>query len=289
MRVWSTPIATTYHANPVSCASCCTLLYAAALLFVPWSLAFAVGGFWTKESFVRERPHVRFTHEVLVEGYGATPSTRFGWSTSGDINAALGDAFRPCELRTRSDDSNRDGAPEALHFALSVPLASATAGGAPLAVHSLSILVGLEAVYADGAHAPLSLTGVAFAQASSPLAGARWLQRGDLTLATSAPLESYTDAPRQPCAVPFSLLAEPLGADGSAQSAHAVLRRYALCNDTLRLEPHAPLWTPGAGETFEAELTVYVPSANVYYRPSVGEVPTPFLSPPAAHPPLCLF
>lgn len=272
MRVYSTPLATTYHANPVSCASCCSLLYAAALLFVPWTLAFAVGGFWAKESFVRERPLVRFTHEVLVEGFGATSSERFGWSTSGDLNAALGDAFRSCELRTWSDDFNRDGSPEALHFKLSVPLASATGNGAPLAIHSFSILVGLEAVYSNEAHSPLSVTGVAFAQASSPLAGARWSQRGDLLLDASAPLEAYTDAPRPACDTPFSLLQQPVGEDGLAQTAHDVLARYAACNDTIRLVPHAPLWTPGAADSFEAELTVAVPSANVFYRPSVAEL-----------------
>lgn len=174
MRVYSTPLATTYHANAVSCASCCTLLYAAALVFVPWTVAFAVGGLWSKEAYVRERPLVRFTHQVIVEGFGATASDKFGWSTLGDLNAALGDAFRACELRTWTEDSDRDGTPEQLHFELSVPLAPATDGGAARSVHALSVLVGLEAHYANDAHAPLSLTGVAHTQVSSFWVGRVW-------------------------------------------------------------------------------------------------------------------
>ena len=67
---------------------------------------------------MRERPLVLFSHEVLVEGYGAGVESRFGWSTSFELNDALAHRLRPCELRAWSDDTDRDGVPEELHFAL---------------------------------------------------------------------------------------------------------------------------------------------------------------------------
>ena len=164
MRLYSTPLATTYHANTASCASLCTLLYAAALLLVPWPLAYAAGGLWLKEASVRERPLVRFSHEVLVEGYGVGVESRFGWSTSFELNDALAHRLRPCELRAWSDDADRDGVPEELHFALSVPLVP-EGGGDPLPLHALSVVVGLVAHYGDDAHAPFSVHGAVLAEA----------------------------------------------------------------------------------------------------------------------------
>ena len=113
---------------------------------------------------MRERPLVRFSHEVLVEGYGAGVESRFGWSTSFELNDALAHRLRPCELRAWSDDADRDGVPEELHFALSVPLVP-EGGGDPLPLHALSVVVGLVAHYGDDAHAPFSVHGAVLAEA----------------------------------------------------------------------------------------------------------------------------
>ena len=67
MRVHARPVEVRFHANLFSCASFCTLLALVAAIVVPYFVAYALGGFWHKEAYVRERPLVRFRHEALAE------------------------------------------------------------------------------------------------------------------------------------------------------------------------------------------------------------------------------
>ena len=140
--IHSRPIAITHHANRVSCASCCSVCYILALIILPYVVAYAMGAFWTKEAFEREQPNVRFRHEALVEAYLAD-GTALGWSTSAQLNTALGSRLRPCQLRAWAEDDERDGKPDALQFVLRVPL-DAAAGER---LHGLTLLVGVEASY----------------------------------------------------------------------------------------------------------------------------------------------
>ena len=137
------------------------------LIILPYVLAIAMGAFWTKDAFEREQPGVRFRHEVLVEAYLAN-GTAIGWSTSDQLNTALGARLRPCQLRAWPEDTDRDGKPEALQFSLKVPLDAD--GGERL--HGLTVLVGVEAVYASGRFADLRLNGSVLVQHQSGLAGA---------------------------------------------------------------------------------------------------------------------
>ena len=132
----------TYHANTASCAFVCWLLFALNMLLLPFIVAFYTGGFWRKEVFIRERPLVRFRGEALVEAYvGPSVTDRIGWSSSGELNAALGSKLRPCQLRAWTEDDDRDDKPELLQFALSIPV-DLLAGER---VHSVSLMVGVEA------------------------------------------------------------------------------------------------------------------------------------------------
>ena len=218
MLIYSRPITRDYHANRVSCASCWSACYILLLIILPYVLAIAMGAFWTKDAFEREQPGVRFRHEVLVEGH-LEDGTAIGWSTSDQLNTALGERLRPCQLRAWPEDTNRDGKPEALQFSLKVPL---DAGGGER-LRGLTVLLGLEAVYASDRFADLRLNGSVLVAHQSGLAGARWRQHADVGLRTSSPLRPASLEPRKPCASPFWLLQQPLSLDGQPTTAEVHL------------------------------------------------------------------
>jgi len=262
--VLSRPVTATYHANRCSCASCCVFCYVVWLIILPFIVAYAIGGFWTKEQLVREQPLVRFRHEALVEAHLSSDDS-FGWSTSSAHNQALGARLRPCQLRVWSDDHERDGKPDALQVSLKLPLDSA----AGERLHALTLLVGVEVIYQS--QSSLSLNGTLSVQHSSALSGSRWRQFADLQLHTQHPLRPSSMSRREPCAEDSWMLQQPLGFDGQAVTAEAEMDRYNACNDTVRLVPHAPLWTPGVTDSFEVHLTVLVPSQQLSYYPGVLE------------------
>ena len=221
MLIYSRPITRDYHANRVSCASCWSACYILLLIILPYVLAIAMGAFWTKDAFEREQPGVRFRHEVLVEGH-LEDGTAIGWSTSDQLNTALGERLRPCQLRAWPEDTNRDGKPEALQFSLKVPL---DAGGGER-LRGLTVLLGLEAVYASDRFADLRLNGSVLVAHQSGLAGARWRQHADVGLRTSSPLRPASLEPRKPCASPFWLLQQPLRLDGQPTTAEVHLPMF---------------------------------------------------------------
>ena len=96
------PLVVKHRSNWCSGGSCCVLIHWGAAIVLPFVIAFAAGGLWTKEVAAREQPLVRFRHEALVEMYRLDPPplnasagtppvpVKMGWSTSGPLNDALG-------------------------------------------------------------------------------------------------------------------------------------------------------------------------------------------------------
>lgn len=268
--VSSRPLCVTYHANRASCASCCALTFFVAAILLPYAAAVAFGGMWTRESLVREQPLVNFRHEVLVEAVTKTAASEaqpLAWSTSSEVNAALGATLRPCELRAWSQDDERDGLPDKLEFLLRVPLDLA-AGERLL---SISVMLGVGVEFATKFR--MSLDGALHLQHSSPLPGSRWRQTADLQLRSRDPQAAPDMGVRSACQGATSALQEPLGADGGPITIEAILERYetARCNDTVVLAPSPPLWTAGVTDSFEARLTVRVPPVLTTRRPGLVE------------------
>ena len=78
-------------------------------LVLPYIVAYALGGLWTKELLVREQPSAGFRFEALVEAYGTAGDDRsilksWAWSTSVELNDALGSRLRPCDLQAWEED-----------------------------------------------------------------------------------------------------------------------------------------------------------------------------------------
>lgn len=194
VKVHAEPLVCSYNVNRFSCASFCMLIYWAVILIVPYVVAYATDGMWIKEVSAMEQPSVRFTHEALVEAYASSasmPLISMGWSTSSELNAALGSKFRPSELRAWTQDDNRDGRIEALQIVLRVPLASGER------MHSVSLMVGVNASYSSATK--LLLNGSVFVQHSSPLPGLQSQQE------TYARIEGPPDTRNGPCMAPFTV------------------------------------------------------------------------------------
>lgn len=263
------PLYVTYHANRVSCASCCTLLYVVCLIVLPYITVFALGGLWTKEAPVREQPRVRFRYELLMEAHASTSTEAIvpiGWSTSQSINDALGAAQRPCTLRAWEEDDELDGYPDRLQFVVAMPI-DANAGERVL---SASVLLGLDVAFSRDFQ--LRLNASVRLDASSPLAGKRWEQTADLTLRSNEPQRSLDLQPRQPCPSPTWAFQQPVLPSGAAASASSILAHYARCNDTIVPDSRHSIWTPGVADEFEAHITLRVPPLLTSRRPGYAHL-----------------
>ena len=261
---YSRPLYITYHANRLSCASCCTFFYVICLIVLPYITVYSLGGMWTKEALVREQPRVRFRYELLVEAHASTPSDAIvplGWSTSQTINDALRSSLRPCSLRAWEEDDERDGLPDRLKFVVKMPIDSS----AGERVHSASVLVGVDVAFER--EFELRLNASLLMQASSPLAGRRWEQTSDLTLRSNHPQRSLDLLPRDPCPAPTWAFGRPELESGGPATASSILSQYSLCNDTMVLGSQPPLWTPGVTDEFEAHLTLRIPPQLTTRRP----------------------
>lgn len=262
------PLEISYHANRVSCASCCTLLYIVASIVLPYVTVYALGGMWTKESLAREQPLIRSRYEVLVEAYASAPGQEVVpllWSSSQPLNDAIGSHLRPVKLRSWYEDDERDGKPDRLQYVLTVPL-DAAAGER---LHSISVLLGVDVNFAREFN--LRLNSSLHMQASSPLPGRTWVQTADLALRSDMPQRSLDLPVREPCPERTWAFQQPVLLDGAPASATSILERYAPCNDTAVLIAQPPLWTPGVSDSFEARLTVRVPSIVTSRRPGFVE------------------
>ena len=210
------PLVVKHRSNWCSGGSCCVLIHWGAAIVLPFVIAFAAGGLWTKEVAAREQPLVRFRHEALVEMYRLEPSpvtgeqpvpVKMGWSTSGPLNDALGAAMRPCELRSWEEDDDRDGKADSLRFHLKVPLDEA----AGERLHSLTFMVGVSALFSE--ETTLALNGTATVAHSSALPGARWRQSGELQVRRSdGPFRATVLPELSPCSTPFWMLQDPVQA-----------------------------------------------------------------------------
>ena len=195
------PVCVRYRANQLSCAACWTLFYWVVVLVVPYIVAYVTGGLWSREVIGREQPAVRFRQEALLEAYTtrtSLPLVKLGWSTSSEINSAFGDELRPSELRTWTEDDDRDGRVETLAFQLRVPLAAGER------MHSISLMLGFDVIF-DRATS-LRMNSSIFVQHSSPLPGLRSAQSADLVLVSEQALRGKDRVQRAPCKEPLWML-----------------------------------------------------------------------------------
>lgn len=264
------PVEITYHANRYSCATCCTAFYILCSIILPYVTVYALGGMWTKEAAAREQPLVASRYEVLVQAYASSAAQNLEvvpllWSTSQQLNDAIGSSLRPCSLRSWTEDDERDGYPDRLQYALTIPL-DADAGER---LHSVSVLVGVGVRF--DREFSLRLNSSLHMHASSPLPGREWRQTADLTLSSAAPQRSLDLVPRPPCPSPTWAFEQPVQTDGAPASIASILSQYAACNDTVALNAQPPVWTPGVTSSFEAHLTIRVPAILAARRPGLVE------------------
>jgi hypothetical protein len=247
---------------------CWSVFYLVALIVVPYITVYALGGMWTKEALVREQPMVRFRYEALVEAHGTASggsSLKKAWSTSQELNDALGASLRPCSLRAWEEDDERDGLADRLKFVVSMPVDLEN----DERIHAFSVTLGVDASFAT--EFQLRLNSSLRMEASSPLAGSSMEQTANLELQSSKPQRSFDLVQREPCPSPVWLLRSPVQPNGNAADTASVLAQYSSCNDTMIAVAQPAVWSPGTSSSFDATLTVRVPSVLTTRRPGVLE------------------
>ena len=121
VTVWRQGLATRHTASLCSLATAFHLLTSLVVVVAPLLLAYRSRGFWVRAAEYREQPEVHWRHELLLLaelGQGG----QLGWSTEPALAALLGEAGRLPVIRSREEDTNRDGLLDQLTIKLTLPL-----------------------------------------------------------------------------------------------------------------------------------------------------------------------
>ncbi|KAI9099729.1 transmembrane protein [Phlyctochytrium arcticum] len=126
--VYTQPYARRYYARSCSVACLFTLIVLAAVLILPFVIAYSSGSFWLKINSFREQPFVAYQHQFLIVAGGSDSTLAdnlpisFVWGS----NAAYSDAdqinARMMTVQTTQVDVNRDGKHDYMTFDITIPL-----------------------------------------------------------------------------------------------------------------------------------------------------------------------
>ena len=121
VTVWRQGLATRHTASLCSLATAFHLGTSLLVVVAPLLLAYRSRGFWVRTAEYREQAEVHWRHEVLLLaelGEGG----QLGWSTEPALATLLGEAARLPVIRSREEDTNRDGLLDQLSIQLTLPL-----------------------------------------------------------------------------------------------------------------------------------------------------------------------
>lgn len=250
--------------------------------FVPLFLAYTSESFWLKHSSYLEAPRAKFTYQTLLTARGidadGQPLT-MTFSTTPELRrGALLDTIRPASIRTFSDDANLDGAPEAVHVDMSLPLRAGEQ------VHGLSAILMFRMDF--NTRVKTKLECAAYVDYSAGTPGGSFYADGDMILTQRNPLRvnsGYSNPYRTDPLLGNSSWA-PLSVE-ELQLPH-LIGRYRSRNLTARYDNVMASWTPyGGGYTvdaqgkrtsaahkFSASFVVRFPAQEVVYVPTTSEM-----------------
>jgi len=257
VTVWRQGLATRHTASLCSLATAFHLLTSLLVVVAPLLLAYRSRGFWVRAAEYREQPEVHWRHELLLLaelGQGG----QLGWSTEPALAALLGEAGRLPVIRSREEDTNRDGLLDQLTIKLTLPLRP---GEEVVAVNTLLVFdVKLHQFSSVQLTGLLHLTGSGF-----PGSGVHTV--GDLRVVQRAPLA--------PSGRDTRYTASPLPAAGRPEELGlaAILTSYSARNLTTRLQDQYSVWSPGRGSPeFTVSATVRYPVQTLAYTPGLWQV-----------------
>jgi len=257
LTVWRAPLTRTHTTSLLSRATAFHILLALLTLLPPLLLAYRSQGFWLRAAEYREQPDIHFRHELLLLADTAA-GQQLGWATFPVVVEQLLDSVRIPVVRSREEDSNRDGVLDGLELELELPLRQDEQ------VVSCTALLLLDVrlrIYSE-----VHLTGLVVLQGGG-YPGAALAVTGDVELVQRELLPHrgrhtrYTASP-----VPASELPEDFALAG-------LLSRYQARNLTTRLANSYTVWQPGpAGPQFSLTASLRYPVQTLRYQPGFWQV-----------------
>jgi transmembrane protein 231 len=250
------------------------------VLLVPFFLAYTSESFWLKTNSYLEFPRAEFKYQALLVATGKDTITNqpitMTFSSSPELRRGLlYNTVRPASLRTYSEDTNLDRAPEAIRLEFELPLKTNEA------VYGLSALLMFQIDL--NARAKVKLESAAHIDYNSAVAGGSLFVDGDLLLVQENALpvtggysEPYKNSP---------LLGNTTYSPESIEEIlmPVLIDRYRSRNLTMKYGNTMTHWTPASGVVnsgssssslppFKASFTVRIPQQAVTYVPTVSEM-----------------
>ncbi|KAI8520068.1 hypothetical protein Bbelb_033250 [Branchiostoma belcheri] len=180
VEIYAHPVLHRYKTS--ICTKATIFVFACFLLtFIPPILvAYRSQGFWQREATYREQPDVSFKHQVLLLLQTSQTGDYLVWSTYQNFNQLQQGRVRVPLVKSREEDSNRDGKSDALQMTIQVPLLDTEE------VYSVDLLLFFQ--YRLYIFSTFTMECMAYLHHTSPLPGADLTVAGDLRLHQKYPL-----------------------------------------------------------------------------------------------------
>eukprot|EP00057_Strongylocentrotus_purpuratus_P013253 XP_011667727.1 PREDICTED: transmembrane protein 231 [Strongylocentrotus purpuratus] len=261
LELFSSPIRTRYNASYCTKATVFAILAFLFTVIPPFLIAYRSEGFWIKEAFYREQPDVKFKHQILLVLHTDSQIGYVTWSTYLNFNLLEQANLRIPLIKSREEDSNRDGKNDKFLFSIEVP------------VLDTEKVLGAQVIfifdYRLYRFSDVRMESMAYVSHTSAMPGAELNVDGDLSLRLKQPLahKGYDTRYNDPIIDSTSVFAEDY-------SFSKIFSSYQQRNISTRFECDYPVWLTGrgTGQPFIIKGTIYYPEETIVYVPGFWQV-----------------
>ncbi|XP_033626423.1 transmembrane protein 231-like [Asterias rubens] len=261
LEVYAHPIYQRYKASLWTTPVLFVILIFVLTFVGPFLIVFWSEGLWLNDAFFREQPTVRFKHEMLLLIDTQDSASYLAWSTYQNFNQLQQQHLRIPLVKTREEDTNRDGKSDMLHFSISVPvLATEEVLGMKL------ILIFDYRLYR---FSKLQMETMAYIEHASPFHGSEVTMDGELRLRLKMPLSHSAVDTRYDTPV----------IDGNSIFASdyqlsKIFSNYISRNVSTYFDCRYPVWQRGqsSSESFLIKGTVRYPEEIIIFIPGFLQV-----------------
>jgi len=257
-EVWRSPVSQIYSTSILSRATIFTILATLLTIIPPLLIAYRSQGFWMRTSTYREQPDFHFKHELILV---ATTSAgdQLGWSTYNPVNNFLMDNVRIPVIKSREEDTNRDGLNDMLDMEIRMPVQQDEE------VVSVSLLLLFDVNLYK--YSIMRMTGLVYIN-SGGWVGSGVNVVGDMKIVQKQPLAHRGRDNRY--------LNSPINSDSENPEdffISTILQNYASRNVSIKLENCYDHWLTGRGtQFFTIQAKLHYPEQMLTYTPGFWQV-----------------